>query len=90
MLRALLFVAFAGAVVVPMQIKTPEVVVYDLEEADRLFEDFIITYGKEYVNEAEKAWRLQIFKANLREVNERNSVLEFPAFGKRFSFVFLN
>lgn len=47
---------------------------YDLDQAEQLFEDFILTHGKIYPNEREKQMRLEIFKDNLKTINEKNAI----------------
>lgn len=47
---------------------------YDIEQAEQLFEDFILTHGKTYSNQAEKEIRFNLFKNNLKTINEKNSI----------------
>lgn len=89
MLLLLFKVAVVGAVVVSQQSELPGRIIYDLEEAESLFEEFIKTYEKEYENETEKSRRLEIFKENLRKVNERHMMPEGSAvFGKGFYLLY--
>ncbi|KAI5632389.1 papain family cysteine protease domain-containing protein [Phthorimaea operculella] len=43
---------------------------YDLEDAEDLFEEFINNYNKQYASEQEKQYRFNIFKENLAIVNK--------------------
>lgn len=83
MLLLILFIALAGTMADPLQIEMPDRIIYDLDEAETLFEEFVKTYRKEYENKCEKSRRLEIFKDNLRDVNKRNARAEESAvFGK--------
>lgn len=87
MLIPLFFLAFAGTLMVPIQTETPDRVIYDLNKAEALFEDFINKYEKEYENQYEKSFRFEIFKEKLRQVNERNAKANGGAvFGKGFVY----
>ncbi|KAJ2950758.1 hypothetical protein O0L34_g9019 [Tuta absoluta] len=48
----------------------PSQKLYDLDEAESIFEDYIKKYNKEYVNEEEKQMRFTIFKEKLELVNK--------------------
>ncbi|KAI5632392.1 papain family cysteine protease domain-containing protein [Phthorimaea operculella] len=43
---------------------------YDLEAAEDLFEEFINNHNKEYASEQEKQYRFNVFKENLKKINE--------------------
>ncbi|KAJ2943499.1 hypothetical protein O0L34_g16606 [Tuta absoluta] len=55
---------------------------YDVEDAENIFEDFINKYNKEYASEQEKQDRFNIFKDNLKRINE----LRLSEKGKLASF----
>ncbi|XP_060802597.1 uncharacterized protein LOC106143626 [Amyelois transitella] len=46
--------------------------IYDLNEADKLFEKFIVDYAREYDSVEEKMMRFEIFKNKLSMINEKN------------------
>lgn len=46
---------------------------YSLEEAEQYFDEFINTYSKIYIHSEEKLTRFQIFKENLKKINNFNS-----------------
>ncbi|XP_047987095.1 oryzain gamma chain-like [Leguminivora glycinivorella] len=53
---------------------------YDLNEAHKLFKDFTQKHGKTYEPE-EYLKRLEIFKQNLADINERNAMFPETVFG---------
>lgn len=59
---------------------------FSIEDADRLFEDFIQKFGKKYAHETEKEKRFQIFKKNLEIVNRMNKEQTDAVFGKHLHY----
>lgn len=66
----ILCVSLIGLIMSSMALEKPQ---YNLERAQELFENFIVTYGKTYTNYQEKRMRLQIFTNNLKAINEKNA-----------------
>ncbi|KAI5632394.1 papain family cysteine protease domain-containing protein [Phthorimaea operculella] len=60
----------------------PPLTLYDLEDAEDLFEEFINNYNKEYSSEEEKQLRFNAFKHNLEHIN----ALRLSEKGKLASF----
>ncbi|CAH4011875.1 unnamed protein product [Pieris brassicae] len=54
---------------------------YDLAEATSHFNEFIITYNKQYRNEVEKFTRFLIFSVNLVEINRKNAESTHAVYG---------
>ncbi|CAB3230383.1 unnamed protein product [Arctia plantaginis] len=54
---------------------------YSLEDAASYFEEFIIKHGKQYADEQEKSARFEIFKTNLKDVNQLNNISQAAVFG---------
>uniref|UniRef100_A0A2A4JB28 Uncharacterized protein n=1 Tax=Heliothis virescens TaxID=7102 RepID=A0A2A4JB28_HELVI len=54
---------------------------FHLDDAEEHFENFIKEYGKKYSSDAEKAKRFEIFKENLKGINELNQEIEIAEYG---------
>lgn len=63
--------------------------VYDLEDAEFHFENFIKTHGKQYKDENEKQARFEIFKVNLEKINQANKGQNTTTFGNPLSKRFM-
>ncbi|RVE49205.1 hypothetical protein evm_006097 [Chilo suppressalis] len=51
------------------------------EEAESLFEEFIDNFNKYYSNEEEKTFRFNVFKENLKKINDRNARSSLAEYG---------
>lgn len=55
--------------------------VYDLNEADTLFEKFIKDYNREYKDAADRELHFNAFKKNLEAINTHNKASSHATFG---------
>ena len=62
--------------------------IYDLEDAEMHFENFIRTHGKQYADETEKQARFEIFKDHLEIINRYNDGQNVTIYGKSHSIRF--
>nr|AGC65593.1 cathepsin [Achaea janata granulovirus] len=58
----------------------PAKIHYDLEDAERLFDLFMIKYHKVYRSELERAAKFEVFKRNLATLNDKNDKDENATF----------
>lgn len=65
-----IFVVVAKKVIQPPQ--------YDLDEAPKLFQKFIVEYKKRYKNNQDAQAHFEAFKENLKQLNKQN-LERFPA-----------
>lgn len=57
-------------VVEPKEVKHP--LHYNVDEAPRLFQDFIVQYKKRYKNNQDAQAHFEAFKENLKQLNKQN------------------
>lgn len=80
MFKSLLLVVVVCSVVAVWS-APKEVRWYDLNNVNQIFEEFERTYQKQYQNEDERQARLEIFKENLKMINQRNAESKTATFG---------
>lgn len=55
---------------------------YDMDQADEYFSWFMKTHNKTYYSKNEEKLRFEIFKFNLRQINDKNADHGYVVFGK--------
>ncbi|KAL0895157.1 hypothetical protein ABMA27_013608 [Loxostege sticticalis] len=80
MFKSLLLVVVVCSVVAVWS-APKEVRWHDLNNVNQIFEEFERTYQKQYQNEDERQARLEIFKENLKMINQRNAESKTATFG---------
>ncbi|XP_026753470.2 uncharacterized protein LOC113513681 [Galleria mellonella] len=61
--------------------KLPDKILYDVNQAETLFDQFMQTYDKQYTSKEEKQKKLNVFKENLQIINEKNAEQSLAVFG---------
>lgn len=56
---------------------------YDLEDAEDHFQQFMYQYGKQYSSPEEEAYRFEMFKQSLIKYNKQNLENPYAEFGKK-------
>lgn len=76
-MKSIVLVLLASILVVVAK-KEKEPLQYNLDEAPRLFQEFMIQYKKRYKNNRDAQTHFEAFKENLKQLNKQN-LESFPA-----------
>lgn len=67
----------------------PDEHLYDLEDAQSHFDQFVRDFDRQYADEKEKQTRFEIFKQNLQEINDMNMMNADAVYGNLILFFFI-
>lgn len=74
--------AFVLLTAVVAVLATPDLL-YNLEDAEEHFQQFMYSHGKQYNSSEEEAYRFEIFKQSLIKYNKQNLEHPLAEFGKK-------